>query len=408
MKGRGLVACAAFLAFSGIASAQMAPFAGSGGQMPDPKQLSGQPLPVTDLSPGTIVVRVVRGEMTNVVPDQTVTLTVNGQSKTVTTDQSGHAEFDGVPVGTQAQATVTVNGEQIDSQTFSVPVSGGIRLVLVATDPEAEKRAADDAKLAHLPPVDGVVVLGDQSRFVIEAGDDALNVYNILPILNTAKRPVKTRGPLVFDLPSDAKGIGLLDGSTQQAAISGNHVVVTGPFGPGTTLLQFAYLIPLGSDSITVAETLPVPMAQFALVAQKTGDMRLSSPQLEQQREMSADAQTFIGGQGRSLKAGDTLTLTLSGLPHRPAWPRETALLAAALILIGGTWAARRRPPADSTASLRQRLLDEQARLYGELAGLERDRTDGRLPEDGYEVRRATLVAALEAVYARLDAEAAA
>ena len=407
MKVRGLAACAtAFLLGSGIAAAQMAPFAG--GQMPDPKQLSGQPLPVTDLSPGTIVVRVVRGEMTNVLAGQTVTLSVNGQPKTLTTDQSGHAEFDGVPTGTQAQATVTVAGETIASQTFSVPANGGIRVVLVATDPEAEKKAADDAKLAHMPAVDGVVVLGDQSRFVIEAGDDALNVYSILPILNTAKRPVKTHGPLVFDLPSDAKGVGLLDGSTQQAVISGTHVVVTGPFAPGTTLVQFAYLIPLGSPSITIAETMPVPMSQFALVAQKTGDMHLSSRQLDQQREMSAQGQTFIGGQGRPLKAGDALTLTFSGLPHRSAWPRNTALFLAAVILIGGIWAARRRPRAGASATTRQRLLDEQGRLYGELAGLERDRTDGRVAEEAYAARRATLVAALEAVYARLDAEAAA
>lgn len=253
-----------------------------------------------------------------------------------------------------------------------------------------------------------MVVLGDQSRFVVEVGDDALNVYNILPILNTAKRSVQTHGPLVFDLPADAKGVGLLDGSTQQAVVSGNRVVVTGPFAPGTTLVQFAYMIPLGSGSITLAETMPAPMSQFALVAQKAGDMQLSSPQLDQQREMSADGQTFIGGQGRSLKAGDTLTLTFRGLPHRPLWPRNTALVLAAAMLIGGIWVARRRSGVDATASMRERLLEEQGRLYGDLAGLERDRTDGRLSEEAYAARRATLVAALEAVYARLDAEAAA
>lgn len=408
MTSRAFLVLTTLLLFCGAASAQMAPFAGNGGQMPDPKQLSGQPLPVTDLSPGTVVVRVVRGQMTNVLQGQIVTLTVNGQAKTLTTDESGHAQFDGLPVGAQAQATVTVTGEKIDSQSFNVPAAGGIRLVLVATDPEAEKKAADDAKLAHLPPIDGVVVLGDQSRFVVEVGDDALNVYNILPILNTAKRSVQTHGPLVFDLPADAKGVGLLDGSTQQAVVSGNRVVVTGPFAPGTTLLQFAYMIPLGSGSITLAETMPAPMSQFALVAQKAGDMQLSSPQLDQQREMSADGQTFIGGQGRSLKAGDTLTLTFRGLPHRPLWPRNTALVLAAAMLIGGIWVARRKSGVDATASMRERLLAEQGRLYGDLAGLERDRTDGRLSEDAYAARRATLVAALEAVYARLDAEAAA
>ena len=67
----------------------------------------------------------------------------------------------------------------------------------------------------------GVVVLGDQSRFVLEIGDDALNVFNILQIVNTAKRPVKTTGPLVFDLPKDAVGAGLLEGSAPNAIAAG-------------------------------------------------------------------------------------------------------------------------------------------------------------------------------------------
>lgn len=394
------------LVCSVAAFAQMPPFA-AGGQMPDPKSMSGQPLPVSDLSPGTVVVRVVRGQMTNVLPGQSVTLTVNGQSKTVTTDQSGHAEFDGLPVGASAQATVTVSGEKLDSEQFDIPSAGGIRLVLVATDPEAEKKAADDAKLAKLPPIDGVVVLGDQSRFVIEVGDDALNVYNILPIVNTAKRPVSTSGPLVFELPKSAQGLGLLDGSTQQATASGNRVIVNGPFAPGTTLLQFAYAMPLGSDSITVAERMPASIAQFALVAQKTGGMQLSSPQLADEREIPADGQMFIAGQGRPVKQGETLTLTMTGLPHHASWPRNTALVAAVAIIFGGVWVSRRRPQPPETGA-RHRLRNEQSRLYGELAALERDRSEGRLSQEPYAARRAKLVEALEAVYARLDAEAAA
>ena len=34
------------------------------------------------------------------------------------------------------------------------------------------------------------------------------------------------------------------------------------------------------------------------------------------------------------------MTLTLSGLPHRPTWPRNMALLLAAVILAAGAWGA--------------------------------------------------------------------
>ena len=57
---------------------------------------------------------------------------------------------------------------------------------------------------------------------------------------------------------------------------------------------------------------------------------------------MSADGQIFIVGQGGALKAGDTVTLTLSGLPHRATWPANVALVLAAVILAAGAWGARR------------------------------------------------------------------
>ena len=54
--------------------AQVAPFAGQGAQMPDPKQISGMPLPVADVPIGTVTVRVISGQLTNALPGQTVEL----------------------------------------------------------------------------------------------------------------------------------------------------------------------------------------------------------------------------------------------------------------------------------------------------------------------------------------------
>ena len=56
------------------------------GGMPDPKQMSGRPLPVGDLPVGTVTVRVVRGSMTNVVANQAVELTGAGAPLTATTN----------------------------------------------------------------------------------------------------------------------------------------------------------------------------------------------------------------------------------------------------------------------------------------------------------------------------------
>jgi len=383
-----------------------APFAGQGAAMPDPKAMSGMPLPVPDLAAGTVTARVIRGALTNPMPGQTVELSGAGDNRTAQTDEAGRATFTGVPPGTRVKVAVVVNGERVESQEFVVPPAGGIRVMLVATDAAIEKKAAEDRTLAQGPAVTGVVVLGEQSRFVIEVGDDALNVFNILQFVNTAKRPVTTEGPLVFDLPDGAGGAGMLDGSAPNGVAAGKRVTVTGPFAPGNTMIQFAYSVPLGAESITLAQKLPVQMTQLSVVAQKIGAMQLVSSQVSQRREMAADGQSFIVGQGGAVRAGESVTLTLTGLPHRATWPRTVALLVAGIILAAGAWGATRG--GDRAPSLRRDQLNARRdKLFSELAALDAQRRKGTVDPRAYATRREQLVTALEDLYAGLEQEVA-
>jgi hypothetical protein len=380
---------------------------GQGMAMPDPKAISGIPLPVPDVPVGTITARVLRGALTNPLPGQTVQLTGSGFAATARTDDAGRATFSGVTPGLRVTAVVTVNGERVESQAFDVPAAGGVRVMLVATDAAIEQQAAEDRKLAQAPAVTGSVVLGEQSRFVLEVGDDALNVFNILQIVNTAKRPVDIGAPLVFDLPAGAVGAGVLEGSAKNAVAAGPKVTVTGPFAPGDTIVQFAYSLPLGEEQIAIAQKLPASLMQLSVVAQKIGGMQLISPQVTERREMAAEGQTYIVGQGGSLKAGDTLTLTLSGLPHRPTWPRNLALALAVAVIAAGAWGAS-RVASPQQASRRQQMQARRERLFAELAGLEAQRRSGKVDAPAYASRREQLVSALEDLYAGLDRESAA
>ena len=47
--------------------------------------------------------------------------------------------------------------------------------------------------------------------------------------------PVDIGGPLILDLPREARGASLLEGSSPQATVNGARVTVTGPFAPGMT-----------------------------------------------------------------------------------------------------------------------------------------------------------------------------
>jgi hypothetical protein len=374
-------------------------------QMPDPKKISGVPLPVADVPTGTVTVRVIRGQLSNALPGQIVELSGAGSPKTARTDEAGRAQFAGLVPGTRVKASVTVNGERIDSREFEVPATSGTRLMLVATDPETEKRTAEDQRLAGSAAVPGIVVLGEQTRFVIEAGDEALNVFNILQIVNTARTPVQTAAPLVFELPAGASGAGVLEGSAPNAVATPGRVTVNGPFAPGTTMVQFAYSLPFAKNTLTIQQKLPVPLAQFSLIVQKIDSLQLTSPQLEKQREMSAEGQSYIVGQGPALGAGAVISLTLAGLPHHAVWPRNLALALASAVLVGGVWLSMRRRP--DAALRRNDLRARRERLFAELTTLEDRRREGRIEDARYSAKRGRLLSALEGVYVELDRGAA-
>jgi hypothetical protein len=378
-------------------------------QMPDPKQMSGIPRPVGDLPVGTVTVRLIRGGFTNPLPGQTVELTGAGMAaKTAKSDESGRAQFDGLNPGTRVKASATIDGERLESQEFDVPSAGGIRLMLVATDAETEKRAEEDRRLAQSAAVPGSVVLGQDSRFVIEVGDEGLNVFNILQITNTARTPVQTAAPLVFELPEGATGAAVLEGSAPNAVSTKGRITVSGPFQPGNTIVQFAYSLPFRSDTLTVRQKLPAQMMQLTILAQKVGNMHLSSPQMNQHREMSAEGQSYILGRGPAVNAGDTVAFTLSGLPHEAVWPRNLALALAVVVLAAGAFAARGRGTVPDRAVHRRRLHADRDRLFGQLTALEEERRQGNIDEHRYAARRRELLASLEDVYAQLDEGAAA
>ncbi len=382
-------------------------------QMPDPRQMSGLPLPVSDVAPGTVTVRVIRGALTNPVTGQEVQLVGPATGLKGVTNESGRAEFSNLPAGTRVKAITTVDGERLESEEFSVPSTGGVRLMLVAADPGAPKPAAESDSRAQAlstsPAQPGTVVLGDQSRFVFEFNDEGLSVFNIFQIVNTARTPVQPLEPVVFELPDGAEGAAVLQDSSPQATLAGRQIRIAGPFAPGATLVQFAYTIEYSGDALTLEQKLPVGMSQFAVLAQKVGETHLLSPQMAQHREMNAEGQTYIVGQGPAIKAGEVVTFNFTGLPHAPLWPRNVALALAVLILGTGAWASLRQTSAKKSRDTRRRKLEEKRELLFErVTALEDRHRNGRVDARQYAIERRDLVAALERVYIELDEEAAA
>ena len=367
--------------------------------MPDPKQMSGIPRPVTDLPNGAISVRLIRGDLSNNISNHPVELHVGSKVQTVKTDQSGRAQFDALSPGTAVKAVAVVDGERLESQEFPMPAQGGIRVMLVATDTSKAPATTPGA-----PPISGQVVIGTQSRIIIEPSDETVQVFYLLDIENTARAPVNTTSPFLLDLPPGASSGAIMEGSSPLASVKGRRVTVAGPFPPGPTFVQIAYAMSSDGGSIDVAQTFPANMEQVAVIVKKVGETTLASRQLANQRDMPADGQTFIAATGGALPAGQPIQLSVSGFPHHSTWPRTIALVLATAIVGLGVWAARRGGNHDAAqAAERKRLIARREKLFADLVRLEHDHRGGRADERRYTDRRQQLVASLEQVYGALD-----
>jgi hypothetical protein len=208
-----------------------------------------------------------------------------------------------------------------------------------------------------------------------------------------------------FDMPSGAVGTSLLEGSSPQASVNGPHVTVQGPFAPGRTLVQVACELAVGSASLQLTPRFPASLEQLSVIVKKTGDIRITSPQLASQQDMTASGETFIAGAGRGVGAGQPIVLTLENLPHHSAVPRSIALSLAAVIIIGGVWMSRRPDDTEAKAAERKRLIARREKLFAELVRLENDHRNGKVGQNRYASRREEIIAALEHIYGALDSD---
>ncbi len=383
--GAGILAVAAAAAAWAPAAAQ-----------PDPRRMSGIPLPDPLLPAGTITVRVVRGSLSNNVSDQPVELREGDNVATAVTDAEGRAEFLTLNAGATVVAATELDGARLESQPFTVPGQGGIRLMLVGADPAR----------AEAPAEPGAVTFGADSRIVIELGEEVLNVFYLLDVVNGRDVPVEPGAPLVLTLPDGAAGATLMGGSAPGAAAAGARVSLPGRFEPGLTPLRVGFVLPYSGDRLEIEQTLPAALESLLLVVEKRGDMDVASERIARRADMNpdgADGRTYIFAAGPAVAAGAAVALEISGLPHHGRAPALAALAAAFVLLGAGAWGAATPSREADRAERRRRLESRREKRFRDLVKNERQHGAGRIGDTRYENRRAELLAELERIYAELD-----
>lgn len=372
-------------------------------EMPDPKQMSGIPRPVTDLPHRSVSVRLIKGDLSNNIAGHPVELRVGETTRTEKTDAEGRAQFDKLPPRETLKASTVVDGERLESQEFPAPSAGGIRLMLVATDKEREARIAAQASA---PAIAGQVVIGGDSRIVFEPSENTVAVYYILDILNNATAPVNPPAPFVFQMPAGMVGTSVLQGSSPLATNAGEQVTVAGPFPPGKTTVEVGGTLVSESGTLEFSQTFPATYEQPVFIAKRDGALKISSPQFDRIQEINAENGTpIIAGAARPVAAGQALTFTISGLPYYSSTPRTIALSLAAVILGIGLWFGMRSPSADPAPGDQRRLAGRREKLLQDLVRLEQEHQRGRIDTAAYGTRREGLMASLEQVYSAIERE---
>ncbi len=130
----GLIALAAILAAASVARAQ--PMMGGSG-MPNLAEIVGRPLPDSGMPTGTVSVRVARKMPSNGVAGAEVSAVIKNaggdlRRRSEKTDADGRALFEGMAPGDEFNAEVTVDGELLKTEAFTLPQVGGLRTMLIA------------------------------------------------------------------------------------------------------------------------------------------------------------------------------------------------------------------------------------------------------------------------------------
>jgi hypothetical protein len=379
---------------------QMPPAAGGG--MPGAAQMAGIPMPMGDVPVGTVVVRVVRGELANVVAGLAVELQVGDRVLSAKTDATGRAQFSGLAKGLNARASASVDGETLLSRGFVIPADAGTRVMLVATPTGAPATAAGGPQTAGA--ASGPLSFGGQSRIQIETNDDSLEVFYLLDVVNRGSGAVSPATELVFRLPEGAAQGSLLEGSSTQAQVRGDVVSISGPFAPGSTPVQLAYTLPPAGTERAIRQRFPLGFDQVQVLVARTGALQLSSPQVSSQTEANGGNAPLMVATGPALPANTELTLTLTGLPVRSRAWRVVAVGLVALIIVVGAMAAFTGGAGAGASARRSELEARRERLLDDLVKVETQLAGRAAPDVRLAGRRSDLVAQLERVYGELDA----
>jgi hypothetical protein len=300
-----------------------------------------------------------------------------------TTDARGEARFEGLDTSTQSGYLVEVRGTggRASSKPFALSTEAGARVLLMVG---AAARTSDPSSLQ----------VGPDSHFIVEVTDEAVQVIEVLRILNPSSESVDVPGGLKLPLPERAVQAQAAPGSPASLTVAGHEATLSGEIPPGETQVAIIFMMATSGGTLDIVQQTTLPFAAINVVHERKGELRIEGLGPSDSRDLQGRSVALYHGPG--VARGGQLRFTLAGLPHADAtWRLAGGGVAGLLLLALLGWSFGGRGVSLGPAR-RAELERERERLLEELVAY--DRTGGT---GG--AARTKLVEELARVYQALD-----
>lgn len=316
--------------------------------------------------------------------------------------------------GQEVKLTAYVNGAEQDWKTASTDAQGAFTFAVPA---DAQRTYAlqvkykageyDSAAIAfkpgettkqiamrvYEPTSDPAVLRVNVHHIIVEAGEGAVQVAELLVFTNTSDRtyiggPPRADGKretIRFTLPAGAANVQYMEG-LMECCVSATDtgMVDTMDVEPGMREIAYAYTLPAGRGALALSRPLDYPSERAEVFGNAT--VRLEVAPLQRQQDVTTDQGTYARFSGTDLRAGTEIRLALSGLPV----PRSATRRLAVALFAGVVAAALVYPLLRRRASAPAQTEPTQTRedLIAAVAALDDRFEAGQIPEAEYRRRR--------------------
>lgn len=297
------------------------------------------------------------------------------------TNDKGDFEFKGLSTDKANVYKVTANyqGADYESDSFTFQPGEKVKAVdLVVYDATADSKEIK-INLSHMIVLSGNESLQAQEYYALANGSD--KTYTGSRLIQS----LNNKETFTTSLPQGANSVEYLTGLIQwRVAQEQGNLIDTMAIIPGVKEIAFGYQFPYKSNQYTFSKTFEYPVDSFNFVVEGTG-MQITGGGLVSQGPVNINGKSFLVFNRQNIGANETLKINISGLSASPItgslkwWALGFFLLAVAAVI---SYPRLRKRNTLQTAPVN---ASEREKLIKQIARLDDDFEEGRIPEETYQ-----------------------